>query len=138
MGVFHHYRFILDKGFAHIGAGTNRAFLGKITRRLCRYIHNQEQWISQKARHIRLRLFGENRQCLPVSFHFLIIKEGYRPFILGKGSLQGGLDRGRVQRLAIGELDPVSDLKGPAHMVVADLPAVCQPRLHIHFFVKLR
>ena len=133
-----HDGFFLHEGLNHIRAGANRAFLGKIPALCLRLgVHDNKQRVRQVSRHVRQRLLGPDNQILPLGSYALILEEGSRPVIFGKGSLDGCLYPLRRQRIAVGELDALPDFKGPGQMVIADAPAFCQPWLDIHLGIKL-
>ena len=138
MRILLHDRLFLGEGFADVRTRANRTLLREVALAFRRRIDDEEERVSEEARHVRLRLLRRDDEILPVRLYFLILEERLGTLVLGESALDGRLDRFRRQILAVRELHAVADLERPRQVVVADLPALRQPRLHVHLLVKLR
>ena len=137
MRILLHDRLFLGEGFADIRTRADRTLLRKVALTFRRRINDEEERVSEEARHIRLRLLRRDDEVLPFRFHFLVLEERFRALVLRESALDGRLDRFRRQILAVRELHAVANLERPRHVIVADLPALCEPRLHVHLLVEL-
>ena len=130
---------VAGKALHHVRAGTDGAFLREVSAILLRFhVDDEEQGIGELPWHVRHRLRRVDDELLPFGLDAGVLKEGLGAVLLREGALDGRLDRFRRHRIAVREFRFVLDLKRPRQMIVADLPALRQPRLGTHLLVEFR
>ena len=138
IGIFLHDCLFFDEGFADVRPRADRSLLCKVAILFRRHIDDEEERVGEVAGHTRRRLVRRDDEILSFRLHLRVLEERRGARVLGKGALDGGLDSLCRQRVPVRELHAVADLERPRELVVADLPALCEPRLNVHLLVKLR